>query len=205
MSSIGAFKLAAKPSFAAGEPVEIPVTASYFMGKSLSNARLRWVADTEDETFAPAGFDDFSFGTDRYSYHEDTPTHSAMTLQGETAFDTTGKLTLAPDVPLNPVFPQPRRVNLSVEVTDANQQTISEEATFVRHASDFYLGALQSSRVNQAGRPIPVEIVAVNADGTAHMEPVPVQLRLKKIDYETVRVEGAGSRWSPKGAAYSAS
>ena len=185
-------KLAAKPSYAAGERVEIPVTASYFMGKSLFNARLRWVAETEDETFAPSGFDDFYFGADRYLFGNENPTHSAMTLQGETTFDANSKLTLTPDVPLNPLLPQPRRVNLSVEATDANQQTIAEEATFIRHASEFYLGALQSTRVKQAGKPFPVEIVAVNAEGTAHLEPVPVHLTLKKIEYETVRIEGAG-------------
>ena len=213
-------KLAAKPNFAAGEPVEIPVTASYFMGKSLSNARLLWIAETEDETFAPAGFDDFEFGTDRYLYNDDNQTHSAMTLQGETAFDATGKLTLTPDVPLNPRFPQPRRVNLSVEATDANQQTISEEATFVRHASEFYLGALHSGRIKPAGKPFPVEVVAVNADGNPQLQtasrPLPVgrgegrgegqgqpatttnqkavliKLTLKRIEYETLRVEGAG-------------
>jgi uncharacterized protein YfaS (alpha-2-macroglobulin family) len=193
-------KVEAKKEYPAGEPVEIPVLANYFMGKALSNARLRWEADTRDETFKPEGFNDFQFGINEDEYSpisRDERADSAMTLEGELALDAGGKAIIKPEVPINRRFPQPRRVELLAEVTDANQQTISTEREFVRHASDYYLGAKMEARVVGAGEPAPVTVIAVNADGTPRTGPVLVQVTLKRIDYRTVRLQGAG-----KSAAY---
>src|SRR5262249_26927994 len=43
------------------QPLELPVSAKYYMGKALSKAQLSWSIEAEDHAFAPEGFGDFQF------------------------------------------------------------------------------------------------------------------------------------------------
>ncbi len=47
---------------------------------------------------------------------------------------------IATALPVNPKAPQPRAAKLLCEVTDLNQQTVSESRAFVQHSSRFYFG-----------------------------------------------------------------
>jgi uncharacterized protein YfaS (alpha-2-macroglobulin family) len=81
---------------------------------------------------------------------------------------------------------------LLVEVTDVNQQTLSHRVEFVRHSSDFYLGLCQGADVLKAGTALPLEVVALGTDGKPWPEPVKAHLSLQKVDWQSVRIQGAG-------------
>src|ERR1700722_10905257 len=51
----------ARPEYAAGDPVEIPVSARYYFGQSLARARVKWTMEVGEGQFKPAGFDLFRF------------------------------------------------------------------------------------------------------------------------------------------------
>jgi hypothetical protein len=67
--------LRAKSEYAAGDKVEIPVSARYYFGKPLTHARVKWTAEVEEGNFKPAGFDEFSF------LHGSTGSHPALSGQ----------------------------------------------------------------------------------------------------------------------------
>jgi hypothetical protein len=79
-----------------------------------------------------------------------------------------------------------------VEVTDLGQTTISERTQFVRQSSSFYLGLRRPDEVVVAGRPFPIQLAAVQSDGTPRAEPVSARVVIEKRNFHTVREQGAG-------------
>jgi alpha-2-macroglobulin len=169
----------------------LPVAAKYYMGKSLSKAQLAWSIDAHDEDFAPEGFDDYEFG-DAIHDHELRDflgRESHFSTQGKVALDDKGGATVEADVPLNTKSPQPRAVRVLAEVTDIDQQTVSQSRSFTLDSSDFYLGLRDFRALLHEKEPLPLEVIAVRTDGTPMPEPVSVEATLKRIDWQNNRVE----------------
>jgi uncharacterized protein YfaS (alpha-2-macroglobulin family) len=180
-----------KPSFGPGEKVEIPVSARYLFGKALSRAQLKWSLDATDSGFHPQRFGAFNFSRSGWEWNLHRGPSSAS-LNGQGVLNGTSNLIIAPEIPMNPVSPQPRTTSLLVEVTDINQQTLSTRAEFVRHSSDFYLGLKEGAEVLEAGDSLAAEILAVGIDEKPWPKPVKAHLTLQKVSWESVRIQGAG-------------
>ncbi|HET6410163.1 MAG TPA: MG2 domain-containing protein, partial [Chthoniobacteraceae bacterium] len=176
-------------------PVEmsLPVNAKYYMGKALSKAQLTWSLDATDSGFAPEGFGDFQFtdAINEYRLENHLGRHSSYSTQGKTELDPQGTATIAEKVPLNAKAPQPRSIRVLTEVTDVNQQTVSNARSFTQHSSDFYLGFREFRSLLHEGEAVPLEVIAVRTDGTPTPEPVKVDVQLTRIDWQTNRVETA--------------
>ena len=183
--------LQSKPAFGPDENIAVPVSARYLFGKALSRAQVKWWLEAEDTEFKPEGFDGFRF----------TPADSELrygrgglstALNGQGVLGGSSNLVIAPELPINHAAPKPRLGSLLVEVTDLNQQTLSQRIEFVRHSSDFYLGLRSGGEVLSAGQALPLEIAAVRADGQPWPATVETHLTLQRIDWHPVRIQGAG-------------
>jgi uncharacterized protein YfaS (alpha-2-macroglobulin family) len=172
------------------QPLEIPLAAKYLMGKSLSKAQVSWSIEAEDRNFTPEGFGDFSFcdAIDDYRLNRALDRASHFSDQGKLDLGEDGRATVNTSVQLNPKAPQPRNAHLLAEVTDVNQQTVSQATDIEFHASDFYLGIGKLPEVVQKGDQLPVPVVAVRTDGTQTPEPVEAKLRVTRIDWQNNRV-----------------
>lgn len=172
------------------QPLELPVSAKYYMGKSLSKAQLSWSIEAEDHTFAPEGFKDFSFcdAIDDYRLNRALDRASHFADQGKLELGDDGNVTVASNVQLNIKAPQPRTALLLCEITDLNQQTVSRSSKLTFHSSDFYLGLGRLPEVVQKGDTLPIPLVAVRTDGTPNPEPVSAKLRVTRIDWQNNRV-----------------
>lgn len=185
--------VAGRKSFGADEKIEVPFTAKYFFGTPLAKARIKWSIEASDQVFQPDGFRKFSFDANPSREEGPAPENAAsFSIQGEGAVDANGSFVLQPKITTDPKTPQPRSVSVLAEITDLNQQTISTRTSFVKQSSDFYLGVKAPGEDLPAGKPVPVEFVAVNADGKPHAGTVSARVELQRIDYHTVREEGAG-------------
>ena len=184
-------QFAPKQEYMAGEQIELPLQARYYMGKPLYKARVKWRLSLDDTQFEPEGFADFIFTDGANCWHHRESQNSAS-IEGETIYNDAKGVILKPDVPINPKFPQPRSANLCIEITDVNQQTLSRSASFTRHSSDFYLGIRRFERAVEAGRPQPFSIVAVNANGIPLESKIKAQVQIQRIEWHTVKVQGTG-------------
>ena len=182
----------AKETFGPDETVEVPITAKYFFGTPLAKAAVRWSIEVYDSGFRPKGFGKFIFGWQVDDEALGGRSSSSFSAQGKGAVDEKGVFVLKPKITTNPKAPQPRETSVLAEITDQNQQTISTRARFVKHSSEFYLGVKRFADDVLAGQPVPVGIVAVNADGTPRAAGVKAKVTLQRIDWHTVREEGAG-------------
>jgi uncharacterized protein YfaS (alpha-2-macroglobulin family) len=183
--------LKAKAEFFASERVELPLSARYYFGKPLSKAQVKWSLEAGDCGFHPERFNSFCFERNDYEFRFGRGS-SSLALSGAGMLSASSNFVIAPDLPVNPEAPQPRLVSVLAEVTDLNQQTLSQSASFVRHASEFYLGLRQGANVLTAGKALPLEAVAVGADGKPWPAPVKAHLKLQRVKWESTRVQGAG-------------
>ena len=183
--------LPCKDAYSAGEPIALPLSAHYLFGKSLSHALVTWSVEASDMDFRPAGFQEFSFRRDDFESRYGRG-RSSISLTGRGMMLGTSNFMISPKLSVNPAAPQPRSVSLLAEVTDVNQQTLSHRVEFIRHSSDFYVGLRQGADVLTNGAAVPLEVVAIGADGKPWPENVKAHLSLQGVDWQTVRIEGAG-------------
>ena len=173
----------AKSSYAQGEAVTLPIRANYFRGKPLANAPASWYANFEGTTFSPDGFGGYQFGVAR----EDVKGNDAGEIQlGETG---TGELPL--DFIPRDLLEQPVMVHANVTVTDVNQQTLEQSASFLVHSSDFYTGLKLPETWQEAGATINAEMLAVTSAGQVVDHPVDGKLTIERRVYRTVKVQGS--------------
>lgn len=168
------------------QAVQADVTAAYFFGGALSRADLRWTLRYTPTLFAPAGFERFLF------LGMEEGRSGTLTLRGEGQLEGKAPWVIAPQLPL----PEERPFlgQLTVEVTDLNQQSVSRTVDFRREASQFYLGiAAPDYSVSRAGSPVRVPVVAVSPDGKPLPSPVDFSATLIRLRQETVRLQGAGT------------
>ena len=172
----------------------LPITAKYFMGKPLAKARLTWSLIARDEGFTPEGLSDFAFCntiTD-FRLNRALDRISQFNAQGEVAISEDGSAEIASALPVNPKAPQPRAAKLLCEVTDLNQQTVSESRAFVQQSSDYYFGLRRFDSVVKEGEPLPIELIAVRPDGEPLDTAARATLRLTRINWQTNRLAAAG-------------
>jgi len=184
----------APPATTGDTQLTLPVTAKYFMGKPLSRAKVTWSLVARDENFAPEGLSGFAFcnAISDYRLNRALDRLSQFNAQGDVAVNENGIAQIATALPVNPKAPQPRAAKLLCEVTDLNQQTVSESRSFVQHSSDFYFGLRTFDSVLKEGAPLPIELIAVQPDGKPLDEPARATLRLAKINWQTNRLATAG-------------
>ena len=187
--------IAAPPIATGPAKLSLPFTAKYLMGKPLAQARIAWTLVARDAGFQPAGLDAFAFcdsvgdaaldrALDRLSQFND---------QGEAALDAApGSAIVSTTLPLNPKAPQPRAAKLLCEVTDLNQQTVSESRAFVQQSSDYYFGLRRFQPLVKEGAALPIELIAVQTDGAPLPQPAHATLRITRIAWQSNRVAGAG-------------
>lgn len=183
-------KIRAAGDFDPTEAVILPVACKYYFGKPLSGARVKWSLTGSDAHFGPPGFSEFGFLD--LACEELQPVRQSTSEEGELKTGADGLVRLELGAALNASRPVPRDFRALVEVTDINQQTVSDAVSFTRHSSDFYLGLRDPDRAAIAGSPIPIDVIAVKTDGSPLPQPVQANARFFKIDWSTRNVEGAG-------------
>ncbi len=176
-----------------GAPIELPVTAKYYMGTPLSKAQLSWSVRAMDEHFAPEGFENFVFTEALFDWRlqQKLGGEPRFSAQGRADIGAEGAVKVSFSVPRNTRLPQPRRVRFLSEITDINQQTVAERSEFLAHSSDFYLGIRRMPEVVREGDALPLQIVAVRTDGTPNPDAVQTTVKLTRIEWQTNRMEDA--------------
>jgi uncharacterized protein YfaS (alpha-2-macroglobulin family) len=165
-------------------PARAEVSGKYLFGASLTRAQVRWTLQSTSAAFAPAGFENFQFATE-------DPQPKTTTLTGSGSYDGTHPLVISPELP-NPNGRLLQSV-LTVDMTDLNQQTVTESRVFQKDPASFYLGiARQETSVIPPGAHVPIQCIAITPDGKPLEQPVDVQIEVIQKRHETVRVKGAG-------------
>lgn len=145
-----AFKVTVEPHVGAPVPGS---QLAFEVTSPVANARVEWTLRTRRHAIA---FDDFAFGTqgDR----------GEVTADGTGTTDAQGRLSILtrdpqpqPDVPVDYI--------LTATVRDSGDRTATATAQVTAHATALYLGARTETRVQPAGSPFELELVALSPTG----------------------------------------
>ncbi|MCB1127342.1 MAG: hypothetical protein KDM81_12660, partial [Verrucomicrobiae bacterium] len=146
------------PELPPNAPIRIPVGARYFFGAPLTRAEAVWTVQAHDQGFGPARYADWTF-CGWASLERLGRGASSLALSGSGVHTPATNLVIAPEIPINPAAPQPRAVEVELQLTDLNQQTLVSRARSLRHSSEFYLGLREPTGVLRAGEPGRIEMV----------------------------------------------
>lgn len=185
-----------------GEKAALSLQSSYLLGKPLNKARLAWTANVSGGQFSPPAFPDFEFLDSRQTYYwdeegyHDVPDNGSetdlVTAQARTDLSEEGRATLDFTVPQAPFVNRPRSVAVTAEVTDLNQQTITERWLKTLHPSAFYLGIGRLDNLSGAGQPVDVTLAAARSDGEPWPDPVEAHITVEKVSFVSVRIQTVG-------------
>lgn len=198
-------KLAADKTAFQADRLTVPLTASYYMGKKLSQAKASWTAYANRTPFSPAGYEDYHFGEAprwaRYGQDRDADgSYDEGHEQGENEWWVNGDLQLNEEgqavleMPMPP--PEraalPQQIHVSAEVTDINQQTISAATEIQIPGAGWIIGLKGPRFFGTAGQELPVEVIAIDSKGQPAQGSIEVQVKVERQEYHTLKVATAG-------------
>jgi uncharacterized protein YfaS (alpha-2-macroglobulin family) len=177
-----------RPPFLSTKPVTVGATAAYYAGGPLAEAPVDWTVSTSEATYAPPGWDEFTFGIwQPWWFGEDVsrggpfagdfarggdydccePIVEADVQQYRGTTDGTGSHYLQIDfegedgsLPDLPVT-----VDANATVTDVNRQAWSSNSSLLVHAASRYVGLRSSRTFVRAGDPLDIEAIVTSVDG----------------------------------------
>ena len=179
------------------ETVKLSLKASYFQGQPVSGANVDWFYRSREAGFYPPSFRDYLFCDHRsynayywshyFGYGGDSYRRSFGTREGTSTLDQDGHANITFD--LEEIdFPSPRTVNVTSEIRDQRNQTLSSEAATTVHSSDYYVGISRLDKLVRVGDEIKLRAVAVNSDGKLLTgNPVNLNLRIEREIHEQIK------------------
>ncbi|MEZ4236390.1 MAG: alpha-2-macroglobulin family protein [Myxococcota bacterium] len=185
-------QVAAPEAAVVGQRIQATASARYLFGAPMKKAKVSWAAWTEDASFAPEGFEGWSFGPEYHWWEEDQPERGRATLGSETGEVRDGTTSFSQTV--EPGFRQgPVDLFLEASVTDVDNQVIASASTTRVHPAAFYVGLKATDRLPQAGKAATVQVLAVSPGGEKRVESVEVKVSRRKWD--SVRERGMDGQW----------
>ncbi len=152
-----------------GETIRAAVEASYYFGGAVANARVNWNVLSADYGFSyqcPRGekcpyysWTDYDWERERDGYGG----YGRLVASGETLTDDQGRVVI--DIPADIAEElTSRRFTIEANVTDINDQYVSNRTTTIVHKGKFYIGLAPQGRIAKAGEERGVDILTVDWD-----------------------------------------
>jgi hypothetical protein len=173
-----------------GDATNITEAANYYAGGPLQNAPVSWRLNSSYTSYSPAGWSDFSFGSESCWWlpnadSDSTPSSNHTELSGFT--DALGKDSIDLKV-TKTKEPLPVSCTCDATVTDVNRQEWTATMALLLHPASVYVGIKPVSTFYQQGKPVDFNYVVTDLDGKV----VPgrkVNVQLANVDDKTDKPE----------------
>ncbi len=185
--------------------LKLPLSANYYMGKSLSRAKASWTASSSRAFTPPQGYDDYHFGdaprwaqygkdrdADGHYDDSDSEEEGEWWVNGDVFLSDEGTATLEMPMPPPDRAALPQQVRVTAEVTDINQQTISAATEFEVPGADYILGLKGPQFFGAAGQDVRVDVLAIDSKGQPAAGRVSVEVKVERQEYHTLKIATAG-------------
>ncbi len=184
-----------RPAFVRGDTARWTGRGDFLYGAPMSRAQSRtWITRSET-SFVPPGAEDLV--VDDAAYTSDlvqSSPHGGTLESNEGKLDDTGRTSSTVKLDL-PGMRGTERLSAEVEVTDLSRQSIAASTTALVHPGEYYLGLERVPFFADAGKPIPVRVLAVTPAGQK-VAGRQVALELVRRTWVVARREGAGGELS---------
>ncbi len=173
------------------------VIGRYYYGAPMAGASAEWWVHRHPDTFAPAGFERFQFGTPAAFDERWQPAGTATdtVTQGVAPLDDKGHLAIDAVIDAAKIGDRPYRFELESEVTDVDQQVVAGRASVRSLPADALPGVRVTPAFAAAGEAIRAEVVVVSRAG-APVADQKVALRWLRRTWKSKRVPAPGGGWT---------
>jgi len=163
------------------QSVRAAISARYYQGQAVSAGKVGYFTRITDKNIYPERFRDYLFGDHKvpdwtYWYHYFGYRWDSSGESGRQTTQHQGDLILTSDGTGEAIiqlpeseFPSAREISVSMDITDANLQTLTSTSTLTVHPASVYIGVTRNDRLIRAGEQVNLKTVAVTPDG----EPFP--------------------------------
>lgn len=173
-----------------GDSCLFTVEAGYYAGGTLPGAEVEWLVTSTPAQFYPPGRDDFSFGkwSPPWFFYHDDHAGAAESKSYSGRLDALGKHDLEIDFVSVPAA-GPTSITSQATVMDLTRQAWSANRIILVHPAEEYVGLKSARPFIQAGKPLPIEIIACDLDGSS--------LAGREIKISAIRLDYSyqGGKW----------
>ena len=170
-----------------GDQAMLAVEAKYYAGGPLPNAETNWYVMSSPTNYHPPNWSDFTFGywTPWWFYDYYYNGDSGSSGDGFTgATDASGNHYLRLDFD-SMENPRPYSVIAEATVFDVNRQAWTGSTSLMLHPADLYVGLRSLRYFVQQGRPLEVDLIVTDLDGSA-------------VEDRSIKVQAARLEWKYK-------
>ncbi len=184
------------------EPATVAVEASYFSGGPLPNAQVDWTVTTQETTYRPPNWADFTFGrwipwwyasTNGFDGGFDNGfpgSENASFEQFTGTTDATGSHYL--QIAFGEASTEtPSTVTANAAVMDVNRQVWSADTSLLVHSGQNYVGLQGQSTFVRRGEPMEINAIVTDIDG-ANVDGVSFDVLAEVLEWR--RVDGEWSQ-----------
>ena len=164
------------------------VSASYYAGGPLTNAKVSWNVQAREAAFRPPNLDKYSFGAWTpwwISHYGKTNRANRITEQWQGKTDAAGthdlRIALSKIVP-----PKPMTVQITGTVRDVTRQAWTGSKTLLVHPSRYYVGLKTDTYFVKQGEPLVVDVIAADVEGNIVLGR-PVKLKATRVAHKWQR------------------
>lgn len=162
------YKVEVKPEetdYFAGDTVAFDISGDYYFGAPMNGATVNWSADMSDYWFNRYTDGWYSFALeDSWCWWNCSGSTENLT-SGTGKLDSRGDLRVSFPVNLDDKATS-QMITLNADITDPNNQVVSNRETVPVHKADVYVGVQMEDYAVMPGEEAGVKIVTVNPDGT---------------------------------------
>ena len=152
-----------KTDYQSGDTLSATVSASYFFGGNVANAKVEWTLFARDyffDRYEGEGY--YSWGDFDLFYRG--AGFNEQIANGTGTTDASGKLTLRVPADLSQ-RQNSATFSLEVSVTDLNDQSVSSRASAIVHKSTYYVGIAPEVYVGVTGEAATMNVIAADLQG----------------------------------------
>ncbi len=153
-----------KPDYLEGESIRTTLSAKYFFGGNVSDARVRWTLFARDYIFdrytGPGNYSFYDFADALVSPNR----FMEMLAEGEGRTDAAGELVITVPADLSRRKGSATLV-LEALLTDQSDRTVAARTEVIVHKSPLYFGVATDRYVYQPGESVTADVIAVDWQG----------------------------------------
>ena len=182
-------------SYIVGDGVKGALEAKYLFGGAMKGANVRWRLRYEPSGFVPAGWEEFWFGRNAWSYDDAAGPQPKLLYTKDTTLNAKGMVDIEAKTQVGDIRASGTLV-LEGDVTSPSRQTLAGRASAALHGGEFYIGIQPASTFIERDSVLSYKVVVVSPDG----KPVPgrhCEARILKREWHSVRKASAagGYEW----------
>jgi uncharacterized protein YfaS (alpha-2-macroglobulin family) len=158
-----------RDAYLSGDTIHAVVEASYYFGGAVANAQVNWNVLSAEYGFSyqcPRGEKCPYYSWTDYDWEDEQGgygSYGRLIASGETTTDDQGRAVI--DIPADIAEElTSRRFTIEANVTDINDQYVSNRTATIVHKGEFYIGLAPQGRIAKAGEERGVDVLTVDWD-----------------------------------------